>query len=86
MRIEENYRDVIIYSVIFKSKTTNKEINRMLVLNSRDTDLEKSTLEHIVLNTFNHVSEVVHIEEHLDGLLLKEDSPYYVSAKIDGKE
>lgn len=85
MRIEENYRDVIIYSVIFKSKT-NKEINKMLVLNSRDTDLEKSTLEHIVLNTFNHVSEVVHIEELLDGLLLKEDSPYYVSAKIDGKE
>lgn len=82
MRIEENYRDVIIYSVIFKSKT-NKEINKMLVLNSRDTDLEKSTLERIVLNTFNHVSEVVHIEELLDGLLLKEDSPYYVSAKID---
>lgn len=59
MRIEENYRDVIIYSVIFKSKTTNKEINKMLVLNSRDTDLGKSTLERIVLNTFNHVSEVV---------------------------
>lgn len=85
MRIEENYRDVIIYSVIFKSKI-NKEINKMLVLNSRDTDLEKSTLEHIVLNTFNHVSEVVHIEELMDGLSLKEDSPYYVSAKIDGKE
>ncbi|CAD5899384.1 conserved hypothetical protein [Carnobacterium maltaromaticum] len=85
MRIEENYRDVIIYSVIFKSKT-NKEINKMLVLNSRDTDPEKSTLERIVLNTFNHVSEAVHIEELMDGLLLKEDSPYYVSAKIDGKE
>lgn len=78
MRIEDNYRDVIIYSVIFKSET-NKEINRMLILNSRDTDLEKSTLEHIVLNTFNNVLEILHIEEFMDGLSLKETSPYYVS-------
>lgn len=78
MRIEDNYRDVVIYHVVFKVKD-NRKISRTLILDMLENDIPKTSIEFIVLNTFKDVLEILAIDEVMDGLLLCEISQYQFS-------
>lgn len=77
MRIEDNYRDIVIYNVVFRVGRDRK-IARTIILNATEKEVTNNVIEAIVANTFNNVSEVLCVDEVMDGLLLHEGSLYYI--------
>lgn len=79
MRIEDNYKDVVIYNVIFRVEN-NREINRTIILNATFDGIADERIEGIVLKTFKNVLEVIRVDEVMDGLLLRDNSPFYMES------
>lgn len=79
MRIEDNYKDVVIYNVIFRV-AQNKQINRTIILNATFDGVTEEKIEDIVFKTFKNVLEVVKVDEVMDGLLLRETSSYHIES------
>lgn len=76
MRIEDSYKDVVIYNVIFRV-AQNRMINRTIILNATFDGVTEEKIEDIVLKTFKNVLEVIKVDEVMDGLLLRDTSPYH---------
>ncbi|WP_317913401.1 hypothetical protein [Carnobacterium maltaromaticum] len=80
MKIEDNYKDVVIYNVIF-SVAQNKQINKTIILNATMDEITEERIEGIVLKTFKNVLEVIKVDEVMDGLLLRDTSPHHISER-----
>lgn len=76
MRIEDNYKDVVIYNVEFMIEN-GRRCRKTIVFNMVE-ELTNKRVENIVLNTFKGIVEILHIEEEMDGLLLHDSSLYYL--------
>lgn len=69
--IEEYWRDIVVYSVEFIVKSSNKESRIIRKMLAFDPDLTEQEILDQIKSKFNNVIDVCSMDEFTDVLLLK---------------
>ena len=70
--IEEYWRDIVVYSVEFIVKSSNKESRIIRKMLAFDPDLSEKEILSQIKSKFNNVIDVCSMDEFTDVLLLKD--------------